>query len=314
MAIPEEFREETPVLELQEEVPGRVARFTQNLKDLSRDPRWWLVLVLLAFVLMAIFAPLVSPYDPLLYHPSIAEQPPTLAHWLGTDSLGRDQLSRVIYGTRISLSVGVLSLLLGGSIGTLLGLLAAYFKGWVDQVVAILVDALLAFPGIILALGIVSALGGSLINLAVALAVGRIAGYARLARGQALQVASQDYVVAAQSTGSRSGKIMLRHIFPNIFSPLLVQATLSISFVILDESALSFLGLGVQPPAPEWGSMITDAQTFITSDPWMLLGPALAIVLIVLSLNLVGDALRDRLDPRDARRVNGSLFRTRKAE
>ena len=307
MAMPTEFREEAPVLELQEVVPGTV-RFTQTLRDLSRDPRWWLSLVLLVFILAAIFAPLISPYDPLLYHPSIAEQPPTLAHWLGTDSLGRDQLSRVIYGTRISLSVGVLSILLGGLAGTMLGLLAAYFKGWVDQVVTIVTDALLAFPGLILALGIVAALGGSLINLAVALAVGRIAVYARLARGQALQIASQDYVLAAQSTGTRSGKIMLRHILPNIFSPLLVQATLSISFAILDESALSFLGLGVQPPTPEWGGMITEAQTFITSDPWMLLGPSLAIILVLLSLNLVGDALRDRLDPRDAARIS-SPFR-----
>ncbi|MGH2478780.1 MAG: ABC transporter permease [Ktedonobacteraceae bacterium] len=309
MAMPTEFREEAPVLELQEVAPGAV-RFTQTLRDLSRDPRWWLSLVLLAFVLAAIFAPLISPYDPLLYHPSIAEQPPTWAHWLGTDSLGRDQLSRVIYGTRISLSVGVLSILLGGLTGTMLGLLAAYFKGWVDQVVTVVIDALLAFPGLILALGIVAALGGSLINLAVALAVGRIAVYARLARGQALQIASQDYVLAAQSTGTRSGKIMLRHILPNIFSPLLVQATLSISFAILDESALSFLGLGVQPPTPEWGGMITEAQTFITSDPWMLLGPSLAIILVLLSLNLVGDALRDRLDPRDAARISSPFRKT----
>lgn len=306
MATPIEFREEAAGVELQTRVTG-VARFAQTLNELRRDPRWWLGLVLLAFILAALFAPQISPYDPLLYHPSIAEQPPTWAHLLGTDSLGRDQLSRVIYGARISLSVGVLSILLGGTTGTILGLIAAYFKGWVDQVVTILVDALLAFPGLILALGIVAALGASLVNLVLAISVGGIAFYARLARGQALQVASQDYVIAAVSTGTRPGKIMFKHIFPNIFSPLLVQATLSISGAILAEAALSFLGLGVEPPTPEWGGMVSDAQPFLASDPWMLFGPALALVLILISLNLVGDALRDRLDPRTARSLGSTM-------
>lgn len=302
MAMPTEFREEAQVEEYQP-VTAETSRFANTLSDFRRDPRWWLGLVLLLFVLAAIFAPLVSPYDPLAYHPAVAEQPPSLAHLLGTDSLGRDQLSRVIYGTRISLTVGLVSILLGGLCGTLLGMLAAYFKGWVDQVIAIVVDALLAFPALILALAIVAALGPSLVNVAVAIAVVRIPIYTRLARGQTLQVVSQDYVQAAHSSGTRSAKIIFRHILPNIFSPLLVQATISISFAILDESVLSFLGLGAQPPTPEWGSMVTDAQTFLPTDPWMMLGPALAIVLVLLSLNLVGDALRDRLDPRDARRI-----------
>jgi peptide/nickel transport system permease protein len=186
-------------------------------------------------------------------------------------------------------------------------MLAAYFKGWVDQVVTIVIDALLAFPSLILALALVAALGPSLINVAFALAVVRIPIYARLARGQALQVAAQDYVTAAYCTGTKTSRILRRHILPNIFSPLLVQATISISFAILDESVLSFLGLGSAPPTAEWGSMITDAQSFLYSDPWMMLGPALAIVLVLLSLNLVGDALRDRLDPRDARRLDMPL-------
>ncbi len=162
----------------------------------------------------------------------------------------------------------------------------------------------------ILALAIVAALGPSLLNVAVALAIVRIPIYARLARGQTLQVANQDYVVAAHSAGTRTTKILARHILPNIFGPLLVQATISISFAILDESILSFLGLGAQPPTPDWGSMITDAQTFLTTDPWMMLGPALAIILVVLSLNLVGDALRSHLDPRDASRLAMPLRRT----
>jgi len=166
------------------------------------------------------------------------------------------------------------------------------------------VDALLSFPSLILALAIAAALGPSIINVVIALAVVRIPIYARIARGQMLQVAAQDYVMAAEVSGSTTGKIMFRHILPNIFSPLLVQATLSISFAILDESVLSFLGLGAQPPTPEWGAMISDAQPYLNSAPWMMFGPALAIILIVLSLNILGDALRDRLDPRDMIRAS----------
>jgi len=268
--------------------------------DVKRDPRLWFGVILLLFVLAAIFAPLISPYPPLLYHPAIASQPPSLAHLLGTDALGRDQLSRVIYGTRISLSVGVVTIIVGGLIGTLLGIIGAYAKGWLDQVITMFIDALLSFPSLILALAISAALGPSIVNVAVALAVVRIPIYARLARGQTLQTATQDYVTAAVVSGSGTWRIILRHILPNIFSPLLVQATISISFAILDESVLSFLGLGAQPPTPEWGAMISDAQSYLNSDPWMMLGPVCAIVLVVLSLNLLGDALRDRLDPRHA--------------
>jgi peptide/nickel transport system permease protein len=277
--------------------------YTQVARAFRHDPRLWFGVVLLLYVLAAIFAPMVSPYSPLAYHPSIATQAPSFAHPFGTDALGRDQLSRVIYGTRISLSVAIVTILLGGTFGTFLGLIAAYFKGWVDQVITMVVDAILSFPSIVLALAIVAALGPSILNLALALAFVRIPIYSRIARGQTLQVANQDYVMAAISNGTHTAKILWRHILPNIFSPLLVQATISISFAILDESVLSFLGLGIQPPTPEWGAMINDAQIYLNSDPWMLLGPALAIILVVLSLNLLGDAIRDRLDPRDSRRV-----------
>lgn len=285
-----------------------LARFGRIAHEFRRNPRWWFGVLLLLIVLAAIFAPQISPYDPLAYHPTITAQSPTWAHPFGTDSLGRDQLSRVIYGTRVSLSVGLISILLGGLTGTVLGMIAAYFKGWVDQVVAIVVDALLAFPSLILALAIVAALGPNLINLAIALSIVRIPIYARLARGQTLQVSNQDYIMAAHNAGTPTGKILARHILPNIFSPLLVQATISISLAILDESIFSFLGLGTQPPTPEWGAMINDAQVFLTSDPWMMLGPALAIILTLVSLNLVGEALRSLLDPRDAERIT-MLFR-----
>lgn len=273
--------------------------FTASIKALWQDPRLWFGLVLLFFLLAALFAPIISPYSPLAYNPSITAQGPSLAHLLGTDALGRDQLSRVIYGARISLSVGIAATIIGGTCGTLLGVIAAYVKGWVDQAITMLVDALLSFPSLILVLAIAAALGPSIVNVAIALAVERIPLYARLARGQTLLVATQDYVTAAHVSGTRPGRIIVRHVLPNIFSPLLVQATISISFAILNESVLSFLGLGVQPPTPEWGAMITDAQGYLSSDPWMMAGPALAIIIVVLSLNLLGDALRDRLDPRN---------------
>ncbi|HEU5347804.1 MAG TPA: ABC transporter permease [Ktedonobacterales bacterium] len=279
-------------------LPARVIRAVRE------EPRWLLSIILGLLVVAAIFAPWIAPYDPLAYHPSIASQPPTPAHPFGTDSLGRDQLSRVIYGTRISLSVGIVSILLGGGIGTVLGLVGGYLKGWVDQSLAIVVDALLAFPSLILALAIAASLGTSVANLVIALAVVRIPIYARLARGQVLQVEALDYVTAARASGTRTGKILFRHVLPNIISPLLVQATISISFAILDESVLSYLGLGSQPPTPEWGTMINEAQTYLITDPWMMLGPALAIIVTVLSLNLVGDALRDRLDPRSWTRLS----------
>jgi len=302
MAIPTKFGKESKALAAQS--TGQDARWYMQVAYAFRhDPRLWFGVVLILYILAAIFAPIISPYSPLLYHPSIATQPPSLAHLLGTDDLGRDQLSRVIYGTRISLSVGLVTILIGGISGTLLGLIAAYFKGWVDQVITMVVDAILSFPSIVLALAIVAALGPSIINLALALAFVRIPIYSRIARGQTLQISNQEYVIAAISNGTRTWKILWRHVLPNIFSPLLVQATISISFAILDESVLSFLGLGIQPPTPEWGAMINDAQTYLTSDPWMLLGPALAIILVVLSLNLLGDAVRDRLDPRDSVRA-----------
>lgn len=295
MATPTEFQQPETITT---QSPAKATRWIlRALHTFAHDPRLWFGVILLIFVIAAIFAPFISPYPPLLYHPSIAEQGPTLAHLLGTDDLGRDQLSRVIYGTRISLTVGVASILIGGLLGTLLGIIAAYFKGWLDQVIIMVIDTLLSFPSLILALAIVAALGPSIVNVLIALAIVRIPIYARLARGQTLQITTEEYITAAHASGTRTRKIMLRHILPNIFTPLLVQATISISLAILDESTLSFLGLGVQPPTPEWGSMISEAQVYLTSDPWMLLGPTLAIVLIVLSLNILGDALRDHLDP-----------------
>lgn len=294
-------------LELDKEAPERRAWSSRGaglvrgaLAAVREDPRWLFGVVLAVLALAAIFAPLVAPYPPLQYHPAVASQPPSRAHLLGTDDLGRDQLSRVIYGARISLSVGILAILAGGAIGTAMGMVGGYLRGWVDQSITIVVDSLLAFPPLLLPLAIAAVLGPSVENLIIALAIARIPVYARLARGQSLQVRGLDYVTAARGVGTRTHAILGRHVLPNILSPLMVQATISVSLAILDESVLSFLGLGAQPPTPEWGAMISAAETYLTSDPWMMLGPALAIVVTVLSLNLLGDALRDRLDPRTA--------------
>ncbi|HTK07170.1 MAG TPA: ABC transporter permease [Ktedonobacteraceae bacterium] len=306
MAVPTDL-EKNMQADLSSSSAKKIRRFARLLAAFRREPRWWCSIILAIFVLAAIFAPVLSPYSPTLYHPSISAQPPSLAHPLGTDDLGRDQLARIIYGTRISLSVALITIVLGGFFGTLLGILAAYYKGWVDQVISIVVDALLSFPSLVLALAIVSTLGPSIVNLSIALAVVRIPIYARIARGQTLQVAEQDYVAAALVNGTPTWKILFRHILPNIFSPLLVQAAISISFAILDESVLSFLGLGVQPPTPEWGMMINEAQVYIRSDPWMLAGPALAIVIVLVSMNLLSDAVRDALDPRDMTTASAPL-------
>lgn len=309
---------------IQRTLLARLARLPWTmLVAVGRDPRWLFGPLLLALVVAAIIAPLIAPHDPLLYHPLDVARPPSPLHLLGTDSSGRDVLSRVIYGTQISLSVGLLSVFLGGLIGAALGMLAGYVGGWVDRVIGIFADVLLAFPSLILALSLAATIGASLghvtlsiplgfttlsfpvntVNLVIALAVVRIPIYTRLARAQTLQVRSLDYVMAARALGTRTGRLLNRHILPNISSALLVQATISISFAILDESVLSFLGLGAPPPTPEWGSMISEAQPFlINGDPWMMLGPVLALIITVLSLNLFGDALRDKLDPRSADR------------
>ena len=202
MATPTSFQEKPQAIEPQSLVAGSwIVRFLHEFKS---NPRLWFGIILLLFVIAAIFAPFVSPYPPLLYHPAISAQGPTLAHPLGTDGLGRDQLSRVIYGTRISLSVGVLAIVVGGLLGTLLGIIGAYFKGWVDQLIIMVVDTLLAFPSLILSLAIVTALGPSIVNVTIALAIVRIPIYARLARGQTLQVATQEYVAAAVASGTRT--------------------------------------------------------------------------------------------------------------
>jgi peptide/nickel transport system permease protein len=254
--------------------------------------------VIAAFIFMALFAPLIVPYDPIATTWALVRKPPTLSHWFGTDDLGRDVLARVVYGSRASLAAGAISVSIALSIGVPLGLLAGYRGGFVDALISRLTDAMLACPFLILAIALAAFLGPSLGNAMIAIGISATPIFIRLTRGQTISVKVEDYVEAARAIGNPPWRIALFHILPNILPALLVQATLSIAAAIIAEAALSFLGLGQQPPAPSWGSMLNSAQRFLTNAPWMAIWPGLAIFLVVLSFNLVGDGLRDALDPR----------------
>lgn len=256
------------------------------------------LVVIALFVLLAVFAPLIVPYDPIATSWSLVRKAPSMQHWFGTDELGRDVLARVVYGARASLLAGVISVGIALAIGVPLGLLAGYRGGFIDALISRITDAMLACPFLILAIALAAFLGPSLGNAMIAIGVSATPIFIRLTRGQVMSVKVEDYVEAARAMGNPRWRIALVHILPNILPALLVQATLSIAAAIIAEAALSFLGLGQQPPAPSWGSMLNAAQRFLTSAPWMAIWPGLAIFLVVLSFNLVGDGLRDALDPR----------------
>ena len=256
------------------------------------------LVVISIFILLALFAPLVVPYDPIATSWSLVRKPPSALHWFGTDDLGRDVLARVIYGARASLLAGAISVTIALSIGVPLGLLSGYRGGFIDALISRMTDAMLACPFLILAIALSAFLGPSLGNAMIAIGISATPIFIRLTRGQVMAVKVEDYVEAARAMGNPPWRIALFHILPNILPALLVQATLSIAAAIIAEAALSFLGLGQQPPAPSWGSMLNAAQRFLTNAPWMAIWPGLAIFLVVLSLNLVGDGLRDALDPR----------------
>jgi peptide/nickel transport system permease protein len=255
--------------------------------------------IIATFVIVALAAPLVAPYDPITSSWSLVRKPPSLAHWFGTDELGRDVLSRVIYGARASLMAGVISVGIALAVGVPFGLLAGYRGGFIDALISRITDAMLACPFLILAIALAAFLGPSLGNAMIAIGISATPIFIRLTRGQVMTVKVEDYVEAARAVGNPPWRIVTVHILPNVMPALLVQATLSIAAAIIAEAALSFLGLGQQPPAPSWGSMLNSAQRFLTSAPWMALWPGLGIFLVVLSFNLVGDGLRDALDPRE---------------
>jgi peptide/nickel transport system permease protein len=256
------------------------------------------LLVAGVFVLAAALAPLVAPADPNRTVFAEALQPPSPVHWLGTDDLGRDQLSRVIYGLRASLQVGLIAVALAMAVAVPLGLLAGYYRRWLDPVVSRLTDTLLAFPFLVLAVGLSAILGPSLLNASIAIGISEIPRPLRVIRGETISLREEDYVEAAVANGASDLVILGRHILPNALSALIVQATVAIPLAIIDEAVLSFLGLGVQPPTPSLGVMLAGAQQFITQAPWMAVFPGLVIMLAALSFNLIGDGLRDALDPR----------------
>ncbi len=255
--------------------------------------------IIILLVAAAIFAPLIAPYDPAHQSWTAVRKAPSWLHLFGTDESGRDLFSRVIYGARASLLAGVVSVSIALGIGVPVGLVAGYAGGWTDAFISRIADAMLACPFLILAIALAAFLGPSLTNAMIAIGITTTPILVRLTRGQVLSVMNEDYVEAARAVGNPGWRIAARHILPNILPALLVQATLSIATAIIAEASLSFLGLGQQPPAPSWGSMLNTAQRFMTNAPWMAVWPGLAIFLAVLSFNLLGDGLRDALDPKE---------------
>lgn len=270
-----------------------VRRFRRN-----RAAMTGLVLVLL-LVALATLAPLLAPYAPDAQNLRARLRPPSGAHWFGTDEFGRDLLSRVLFGARISLLTGLVPVVSGALVGTAIGLMAGYYGGRIDSMLMRVMDVLLAFPSLLLALAVVGALGPGLTNAVIAVAVVGVPQYARIVRSVVIGTREEEFVHAARALGARDGRLLVRHVFPTTLGPLTVQATLGIGFAILSMAGLSFLGLGVQPPTADWGEMLARGRRFLPDAVWLLAFPGIAISLTVLAFNLLGDGLRDALDPRD---------------
>ena len=256
-----------------------------------------------AFAICAVLAPILAPYDPLAQALGSRLAPPSPEHWLGTDQLGRDIASRLLYGARISLVIGIVVVVLAGVFGTFVGLVAGYASGLVDETLMRVTEVFLAFPPLILAMAIAGALGPSLTNAIIAIAVVTWAIYARLTRGQLLSLRRREFVEAARAVGASRARILARHLLPNALAPLLIQASFDMGSAIISAAGLSFIGFGAQPPTPEWGVMISEGRNFISTQPWLSLFPGLAILFAVGSFNLLGDGLRDLFDPRLRRSV-----------
>lgn len=270
-------------------------------KKLKRNKSALFGFLLVAFfVAIAVMAPILPIADPAATSWSAIRKPPSELYWLGSDEIGRDILSRMIWGAQASLLAGVVSVLIAVAVGVPFGLLAGYFGGWTDQIISRITDALLATPFLILAIALAAFLGPSLTNAMIAIGLSATPIFIRLTRGQVLSVKTEDYVEGARAIGLSDVAIMSRYILPNVFAPVLVQATLTVATAIIAEASLSFLGLGQQPPDPSWGSMLNVAKNFMTQAPWMAWWPGAAIFLVVLGFNLLGDGLRDALDPRES--------------
>lgn len=254
--------------------------------------------IIVFFILLGLVAPLITPYG---YDEQIIAdrlQPPSSKHWLGTDDLGRDLFTRIAYGARLSLQVGFFAVVGALFFGTILGIIAGYYGRWVDMLISRIFDILLAFPSILLAIAIVAILGASLQNALIAIAIINIPIFGRLVRSRVISIREEEFIMAAKAQGMKNGRILLHHILPNSMAPIIVQSTLGFGTAILDAAGLGFLGLGAQPPLPEWGKMLADSRDFIQLAPWTLIVPGVCIVLVVLGFNLIGDGLRDVLDPK----------------
>ncbi|MBW8301206.1 MAG: ABC transporter permease [Hydrogenophaga sp.] len=256
--------------------------------------------IIVFFTLLAIAAPLLPIVDPTATSWTAIRKAPSAAHWMGTDDIGRDVLSRMIWGAKASLMAGIFSVAIAIAIGVPFGLISGYFGGWLDQVISRITEAFLALPFLIMAIALAAFLGPSLTNAMIAIGLSAMPVFARLTRGQVLSVKTEDYVEGARSIGLGHFDIMTRYILPNIMAPIIVQATLTVATAIIAEASLSFLGLGQQPPAPSWGSMLNVAKNFLDQAPWMAMWPGAAIFLVVIGFNLLGDGLRDALDPRES--------------
>lgn len=290
--------EETLPLIPEETLPrvNELRRFFRVL--LSRGVVAFGVIIVVAVIIAAIFAPILSPYDPYEQILDDVLQQPNPKHLLGSDSLGRDTLSRIIYGSRITLIVGVGTVIIAASLGTVIGLIAGYFGGWVFTIIMRFTDGIMAVPPILLALVIAALLGTGVKGVMIAVSFALLPGYIRLICGQVLSVKENEYVMAARSIGVSKVGIMFRHILPNCLSPLIVQMTMMMGLAILIEASLSFLGLGIKPPSAAWGSMVYDGYKYLVMRPILSLAPGLAIMLVVFAFNMIGDGLRDALDPR----------------
>jgi ABC-type dipeptide/oligopeptide/nickel transport system permease subunit len=285
--------------ELQETLKPRISESRRIFKVMFS--RWVVILgsvIISVVIITAIFAPLLAPYDPYEINLYETLQQPSVQHLLGTDAMGRDVLSRIIYGSQIALLVGVVVVVVSGAIGMLLGLIAGYLGGWTETIIMRFIDALMSLPPLVLILAISVMLGSGLKNVLVALAVGFMPTYCRLMCGQVLSTKENDYIMAANVIGANHLRIMFRHLVPNVFPTLFVMVTMDLGFAILAEASLSFLGIGINPPTATWGAMINNGQRYLFTNPLLSIAPGLAIVLVVLAFNLVGDGLRDALDPR----------------
>lgn len=292
------------VLPVPSEPAGETARVRTPMREFWRKFRkqklgMWAGVFVVLLVVVALIAPWIVPYDAENYFDyNAVNDSPSLAHWFGVDSLGRDIFSRVLMGSRISLAAGFVSVALGAVVGTVLGLMAGYYEGWWDRITMRLSDVLLAFPGILLAIGVVAVLGSSMVNVIIAVAIFSVPAFARLVRGSTLALKNMTYIEAMRSIGASNWVIIMRHILPGTISPIVVYGTMRVGTSIITAASLSFLGLGAQPPTPEWGAMLNEARADMLLAPHVALFPALAIFLTVLAFNLVGDGLRDALDPK----------------